>query len=162
MGAEVEIQGIDKLMEELDRLAVGIVKGAKNYTEKEIPERYARILSMYYADYEPNSYVRTGQLYSRSFMPYSYSSDKGLRAFAGILLTPQDMSYKTRYPSEQVIEDYLEGWHGGYQAGIPASFNPRGLVQSCVRSVVDEICHGNVGEGIIATAKSKAKLQMLK
>lgn len=158
-GLKELMNGIEEVKSEINRLAVSAVREAKNYAEKELPKRYSRILSLYYADYEPNIYARTGQLYGASYTLYTHSSSKGLRACVGIKLTPEDMSYKSGYSSEQVIEDYMDGWHGGRQSGIPAGFSPYGLFENSVQSLVSEICSN---EDIIASAKAKANLRILR
>jgi hypothetical protein len=153
----IKTEALKDLEDDLYNLGVAISREVAMYAKTELTVQYRSILQDYYADYNPVVYERTNQLLNDSYSPY-YKSPHGTISYGGVLLRPERLEYKTGYPGEDVISDFLNGWHGG---SIPAGFNPYMRLLRRRDVIFADICDGETGQNLIKQAKKKVNLKVL-
>lgn len=158
------------LENELHALAVSFSRTVAQYSKNALVEAQASILNRYYQDVwwspTPKRYHRTKQLLKQSYKGI-YKSPHGTNSFGGIAFTPERMHYD-KFSSEQVVEDFLSGWHGGQanasrypELNLQASFVPYTELLRVRDNIVEDICSGSVGVQLFDIAKQQAKLSII-
>lgn len=87
-------------------------KNALIKTQEQVYQIIDRFVKEFYADYSPEVYERTYQLYRSLVKSDIVSTGGGYRAYVYFDLDSLDYIYGARPSGEQVMAAAAEGWHG--------------------------------------------------
>lgn len=157
---KLKIDGLDTLDRDFKNFAVAMSRESAQYAKAGMQQTYRDILDRFYSEYTPKVYERTYQLLHSSYHAY-YHSPHGVISHAGIELTPTRMKYENNFEPSQVIEDFLDGMHGG-RISVDGAEAPYDALCRLTDLMIDGMCEGKTRDDLIAKAAKTANLSILK
>lgn len=165
--AKIKVEGMQELKEEFTRLGKSLSRTIAHYTADQLTEQANRVLADYYADYDPIEYSRYNYEHpgERTFQLLNsakryYNGNNHLVCEGGVRFAYETLYYPNKGADPlKTTQSFWDGSHGGWCD--MKSYVPGQAMRKYGRRLVNDICHGSVGKGLIAEAVSSANLSLL-
>lgn len=117
------------LYSELELYASRVANSLADQTVQELKKEYNYIINRFYSEYKPRIYERHKDRGKEPGMPKTirdaiYPTSGGM--FGGIEFSEEDMYDDYKESQEQVLSDFLAGYHGAGWLQIKSSIEPLG------------------------------------
>lgn len=154
-----KIDFIDTLKSDVMMLSHALSSGLAHKISDEMVEEYQYIIERFYSEYDPEYYVRHSQRgmapgLNRTFKKY-YKNPHNTIYYGGIEITSDKMYNDYRDSKEDVLNSFLNGYHGRPSARVESSLLPYRHMLKFREQLIGEL--GRPDSALFSYAKNKAK-----
>lgn len=156
---EFKINFMNALTSDVSMLRHSLSSSLAHKISEEMAKEYQYVINRFYTEYTPHYYKRHASRgmvpgLMKTFKKY-YKNPHSSIYYGGIEINSDDMYKDYRDSREQVLESFLEGYHGRPSEGIESSILPYKHMLAFRQHLINEL--GRSDSALLLYAKNKAK-----